>query len=565
MAETHPSASWPPVQGRTTDVTMTTHAADGDPAAKEPRPPQAEPVTTRSAIEMTTDLPRRHPQTIGRGVLALVLVAVLIAIIGRFSMLGAPFGNDSGLYVGMGKVWVDGGQVYEDLWDTKLPGVVLLGGVPYALFGSAWPLYLLSQFLLGTAAALLVAATVGRLTGDRNLRGLTFAVAMVLLNHPRYLGCGFQIETPQVFFAAVCGWAAARVIAEPKAGFGWSLVAGLAAGLAAMAKPTGLSVAGAYAVALTVVTFVQGRGSAGRWLLHGLATLAGTLLVFGAVAWWTWSSGMMQYMPRTWHEISLYGSGTPWAQVLVPKVPVLIALPLLPALGALAGRVFARSGGGSAVSGAWVFALTWFALETVGVVLQKRAYSYQFLPLLAPAAVVAGLAASVATGKLGRLGLLGATAVLALLGLAMTWAPYQRWFAGEGDSQVAAYLQEHSTPDDALFADNVGRYAVLADRPVGARLGMMIHLINHDDAPKQFMDELLIDLEDRQPTYILLPAGGRQEEEIARWERQPILQKNPGRQRDYRDAWNRYLSYVDRHYVEETQLEGLSVLRRVGK
>ncbi|MEM1012309.1 MAG: glycosyltransferase family 39 protein [Planctomycetota bacterium] len=496
--------------------------------------------------------------------IAAVALCVVFGTFCRFGMLGDPFGNDAGLYVGMGKVWVDGGQVYEDLWDTKLPGVVLLGGLPYAIFGSGWWGYLLTLFLLGTAAAWLLAVSAQRLAGQA-VALPTFVVAMVVIHHPRYLGSGFQIETPQVFFASLAAVGIATILADPRRSLGWSLLVGIGAGLAAMTKPTGLSVAAGYAIALSVMTFLLGTCDVRRWLQHGFVALGGIVLVTLGVAVWAWAEGMLPYMPFTWEQISLYGSGTPWSQVLVTKVPVLIALPLLPAIGLLATRVFQRSDAPSTgnLRPAWIFALTWFCFEVIGVVLQKRAYSYGFLPIVAPASLLAGLAWQAAAMPRLRLAGVGLPMV-AVAGLAGVMALQDwRFFANtKGRSAVTDYVRANSDPTDTLYGDNTGRWCVLADRPPGARLGMMIHLINHDDAPKLFMDELLADLDERKPPIVVRPIDVRQEDEIARWEAQPILRDNPQRRTDYRDAWNRYLSYLDTHYVYEADFDGMMVLRR---
>src|SRR5438105_15106117 len=97
------------------------------------------------------------PQRARRGLRTTVAACLLIVVISRLGFLSAPFQNDAGIYIMMGKTLVEGGRLYRDFFETKLPSVALLTAPLYAAFGSSWACYVVLQLALAVAAAFLLA------------------------------------------------------------------------------------------------------------------------------------------------------------------------------------------------------------------------------------------------------------------------------------------------------------------------------------------------------------------------------------------------------------------------
>src|SRR5256885_12353869 len=102
------------------------------------------------------DTPRRALRA-RRGLRATIAACLLIVVISRLGFLSAPFQNDAGIYIMMGKTLVEGGRLYRDFFETKLPSVALLTAPLYAAFGASWACYVVLQLALAIAAAFLLA------------------------------------------------------------------------------------------------------------------------------------------------------------------------------------------------------------------------------------------------------------------------------------------------------------------------------------------------------------------------------------------------------------------------
>src|SRR5437016_14509356 len=85
-----------------------------------------------------------------------VALFLCVAIISRLGFLSAPFQNDAGIYIYMGKVLAQGGQLYRDFYETKLPTVALVTAPLYATFGANWFAYALLQLVVAMSAAFLM-------------------------------------------------------------------------------------------------------------------------------------------------------------------------------------------------------------------------------------------------------------------------------------------------------------------------------------------------------------------------------------------------------------------------
>ena len=142
-----------------------------------------------------------------------LLACLAIAIISRLAFLSDPFRNDAGIYIYMGKTLVDGGQLYRDFFETKLPSVALLTAPLYAIFGSSWACYVVFQLALSLSAAVGLAAAARRYIADAAHLPVLLG-AVVLLNCSRFVLTGFQLETLQCAAAMA---AAGATLAAPTA------------------------------------------------------------------------------------------------------------------------------------------------------------------------------------------------------------------------------------------------------------------------------------------------------------------------------------------------------------
>ena len=531
---------------------------------------------------MTTDSPADR----ARGNRALVQVASLllgVAAYARFSYLSNRFANDAGLYIAMGKAVAQGRQLYVELWDTKLPGVTLLTAPLYAVLHDRWWAWIAVQFammLAGVAAlaagvARVVASSGGNAADAARARLVTASIGLALLNIQWLLTTGFQLETPMLAFASIGAWATVRAIAEPtpRRAIAWAILAGVGGGLSATLKPTALAVSGAGVLAILQLT--RRPGEAGRAFRLALGLLAGVgAMLLVNLAWYRHVNAW-PYLGDVLREIRLYGSGTPWTQVLSAKTVLILCVLAWPAVTMIGGARRSRDArtappppvGGDVRAGALVLAIAWLLAEVVGVVLQKRGYAYHFLPIAAPATLLAGLCGTLGNARARALPLVVAIAVLpaAAYSLATGFGSWRTLLAGGPTYPVALvdYVRANTAPDDTVFADPVGDLSLLTDRRPGSRLGMLISFVNHDGAPEQFLATLLGDLDDRRCTIICLPIPSVLAGRIAAWETQPVLRANPARRDAYRVAWKQFIEYVHANYtLEQPNLDGREVWRR---
>jgi hypothetical protein len=182
-------------------------------------------------------------------------------------------------------------------------------------------------------------------------------------------------------------------------------------------------------------------------------------------------------------------------------------------------------------------------------------YSYHFLPIFAPAAILYGLMP--ATQRVVPLfaGLI--PAVLLSLGFAI---PQLTRLSQTGEPlAVSRYLVKHASSGSALWGDPCARVLIETNLRPGARLSFTSPLANYDEGPIELGRVLLADLEQRRPEYILLrevtppqPLG------LA-----PILKLRPKRLANYESALRNIRGYVSRYYRREIEIEGVGVYRRI--
>jgi hypothetical protein len=492
----------------------------------------------------------------------LVIACVIAAVVTRVGFFAHPFYNDSGLYAYMGKVVAEGGQLYRDFYENKPPGAAMITSLCWRAFGSWWPGYTLTELALTFIAAAALARAAARHAGEHG-RLAAFCGALVFLNFGWAAYTGFQLETIQACFAALAAAAALEALAgvsraevEDRQWIADAFAAGLAAGCAAMIKPTGLAVGGAFGLALLWAI----RSNGIRRSVIAVASFAfGVAIPTAAVVFWVWWTGIMSEMPHLFRQIALYGSESPMDWFTPIKIAAVLALCAFPLL--VRGWVFRRErvpaedrvGPTSTV---WVFAIGWAALELAGIVMQGRMYMYHFLPLAPPVALLFGLLPR--PGRSAAIGL----SVLPIALMSMRWRGSDLSYVERGTQrcELSDYLLAHTQPGDSVFQDQMGRVLMETGLKPGCRFAILYYWVNYDTAPQDYLKGMLDDFEQRRPRYIVLSADA--DESMANMSTGPILGLCSTRRANARLAWRDFRSYLAEHYEWEARVSDDDVFRR---
>jgi hypothetical protein len=505
----------------------------------------------------------------------LLAVCVTSAVSGRLCYLGRPFDSDAAMFVYMGRLVTEGGRVGRDLVDNKFPTVGLMTSVPWRMLQTNWPGYV----GLGCAMSMIAAAAIGTAAGRGRVAAVLFAV--VFLNITPAVFGGFQLETPIACFASLAAMGAVRAIDDESAS--GAFVAGLAAGCAALLKPTGVGVLAAMGVGLAVRQ-IGARGgqrsagctsaaSAARIGFFGMCGLAVPLSV--AAAYLT-GAGLWGELPVTAGRLSAYARGSVFdaaSWIKLSTVAALVGFPLVfhgivgrthPRSGRPAGALFDRSK--SAPAGrplhgqlaVTAFAWSWLAIELLAVVLQRRMYAYHFLPIVPPAALLFGLLPR-PTRPLPLLAALGPAAALGfVVALHVIATPT------DDRLPVGRYLLARTSPGDRVWADDWPRLLLETDRRPGSRQALTFLFANDDATAGADSAQIVADFAARRPAVVVLPA------DLDRWLRRQTagiaeLSQNPTRAAAYVAGWRRIERYTVAHYRREAVVGADAVYRRDGE
>jgi hypothetical protein len=518
---------------------------------------------------------------------AAVAVIVALAAVARFGLIAWPFWNDSGLYVALGRSVARGDVLYRDFYETKLPGAAMLMSAAWRAFGPCWPAYVTAQFAMTLIAAGAIARAVGRHVGAAAALPC-FLYTVAHLNFDYAVFTGFQLETIQALFECLAAASAIEAMAsgDDRPPFATNpaecdikgscdikrpgpfmshrglsaFVTGLAAGVAAMAKPGGAGVA----VALVVCLLLGRRWRAVTAVGFGFAipTAATVLFTVGTGAW--------PYLPGVLGDIRRYAAGTPMRWEDAVKVLVLLmglAIPFTLCVIGSGARGFRSAAPGGAPGGATPplrgrrsriipFLALWLLLDLAAAIAQHRMYLYYFLPLAGPAAVLYGLAAKKISPVRMTIGLLP----VALLSLTWEACDPAHWSRGLQPAALSAYITANTTPADRVYIDPPGRLTIETDRDPGASAGVLFYWVNDDTAPRRFCDRLIADLDYHRTKYVVLAT--KWDVPIPPMADGDILTRNPGRRTAFVENWARFRTWLHRHYTVEAAIDGRLVFRR---
>lgn len=334
------------------------------------------------------------------------------ALCGSVSLI-YPFGRDQGTYGYAGWVLLDGGMPYREVLVVKPPMTILVHSAAMGLFGiNTWAIRV---FDIGWTAlsAIVVAAIALELWGRRDcamLAGLAYPFLYYQIDYWNIA----QTDGWMVLPSALAVWAVLRGgrAFDQSRGRAFAMwgVAGLLAGVAVLFKYTGGAIGLPMLLALASVVAKQG----GRAWLGVVAMLAGGLLALGACWLWlaagdAWSAFVEiqrdMVIPYVQRRSSADTVGATFAKLVQLRgtradlLPLCLAAPLA-AVPAAAG---ARRDGAASWWGIGIV-LSWWLAGVSNVVVQGKFFDYHYLPLLVPAALLAGYGfSSLLRGPLSRM------------------------------------------------------------------------------------------------------------------------------------------------------------------
>jgi hypothetical protein len=484
---------------------------------------------------------------------ALVTFCLISAAAGRLSYLIKPFDHDARMFVYLGKLVCDGGRYGHDLIDNKFPSVGLMTSVCWRMFGTNWFGYVLLQTVLAAGGALLLGRAAARAFGEQ-ARWPASLFAVVYLNLNVAVFGGFQLETLQTFFAILAAGAAMEALRGGS--MRDALALGLAGGCAMMLKPTGGAVLGAFALAACFTW----RREWGRIALHGIAAAIGLAIPMLVVLAYLVETQTLADLPALYRQIARYAAETPmrWDDWLKPIVVCAVAGFPIAVRGWVARRdkvidinfVATRSSLAT-------FAIAWFTLELLGAVMQRRMYSYHFLPVAAPAALIFAMFPR----RMRVMPLAAALLPAAVLSLAGANEVWKACYPPTYRLAASDYLAAHTQPGDSVWQDSMPRLLLETGLKPGARIPLTFLFFNYDAAPIEYCDVMIRDFEERKPKYIVLPENLEAKLKYES-ERAPEMQRRPVRAENYRNAWRRIETYVKENYAPEATIDREIIYRR---
>jgi hypothetical protein len=478
------------------------------------------------------------------GTVLLLLGLAAVATGSRLVYLVEPFYSDAAMYAYHARVFAEGGRYGVDFIDNKLHGVGMVLAPIWRAFGAWWPGYVLTQAVLALASCALIwrclRAHVGSAAG---IAGLAFA--LVYLNMNAAVFGGFQLETTQVFL--VCLGLSAAVSSLRQDGKADAFCLGLCCGCAALLKPTGLAMFGAWCLSM-----IYSRGIA-SWK-QVMNACAGVLVapVVGLLS--VHATGTLATIPQLWAQIQDYATSSnvgahTWGR---PAFVLLIgALPMF-----FSGFIFRRRRAEHELPTGRItgFALVWFVMELLGVLLQRRMYSYHFLPLAVPAAILFALIPRrLHAGQL-------LLCLLPGVALSVTGAAWQYEQRTNFVPRLAAsdFLLTYAAPHDRVWQDDYPRLLIETGLRPGSRVPMSFLFLNTDTAADRFASTIVEDFDRLRPRWIILPTDIPSMID-ARSSRIYELGEHPRRREAFARAWERIAKAVQASHTPFTEIGGETV------
>jgi hypothetical protein len=481
----------------------------------------------------------------------LIALFVSSALLGRFCYLARPFDSDGAIFIYQGKLVSEGGRYCYDFIDNKFPTVGLMTSFFWRIWDAWWPGYVLSGALMSAAACLLLARAARRQFGNDHALPAAM-MAVVFLNFSFAVFGGFQLETIQVFFASIAAAAALEALSsDPRRAD--AFVVGLAAGCAAMLKPTGLGVLCAFAAA---AGWRHKREPAA--LLRMLIPAAcGCAIPLSVSLLYLIASGTLTEMPALYRQIQLYASSSAWQRSDAIKPLLVLGILAFPPM--VRFCVFRRAKEQAPTSATRYqigFLVIWLVIEFAGVIAQRRMYAYHFLVLVPPAVLLFAALPR-------RASLIPLTAALAPMAILSTVGGFLAVARAKppGRLAVSDYLSARMSVGETVWRDDFPRLLLETGLRPASRVPLTFLFANYDAAPLEYAQMIVQDLARSSPRYVVLPADL---DRYVQWHAGNILEleRFPQRQRNYVQAWNEIRAFVDSRYVRDRQIGVEQVWRR---
>ena len=465
-------------------------------------------------------------------------------------LLTYPLGRDQAVFATAGRIIANGGVPYKDAWDMKPPGVFYLFWLSFTLFGpsESAPRLLDLFWSLATAAAIWALA--------RRIFSEWAGVAAAFLFLLRYIGHDYYWHTTQCdgFASLPLALAAlALVAAEEKKSVWWAGACGALVGFAVVFKFT----LGIF-LALPLVALIAAAGEpARRRAARAVFYLGGCAAVLAAVAGLIWKAGALQQMTEiifVWNSqyARLQTPGLPGHNAVAELANLLVGSPnrllfpigLLALVGAADLCLRPTSGRNRWLVPAWAIAIL------AQVWIQGRYYSYHWLPALPPLALLAAQGLRTISRPLRAAASPRAARALSALGLAVLFGflsfahwNFLRWplrhlagrvpratylrgfdlhtqsdFSLTADRAVASWIRQHTPKDASIFIWGFEPLVYfLADRSPASRFLYNIPLAA-PWSPPEWRVELVRDLHEKRPPYVLVVHNDAQPWMAGRWD-----------------------------------------------
>ena len=484
--------------------------------------------------------------------IAAIVVCVACAAAARFVFFMHPWDGDSATFMCCGKAMSEGARFGYDICDNKFPTAALWDGLCWRILGSWWPGYVIAGSLTVAAAITILTRMAGKYARRRAMLP-TLLFALVYINFCPALFGGFQLETFLTFFGAAAAYFAMSALMTGRAAP--AFICGLISGCSFYLKPTGLSGAAAYAVMeLVSVWFsIDGacregakRGGSGRFVRQSVALIVGILIPIVAALAYLYAVDILSALPRLVGQIRGYAQNSVWDGFTTLKILIALLAVTFPMF--IRKRLGTRETVPSSSTMLAMFATAWLTIEFIGVIAQRRMYGYHFLVLAAPAALIFGRLP--ARAKFSTLLLPILPAVFFSMWV-FAWQVY-----GRVDSHrmaVSQYLIDHAKPDDTVWMDNMPRLMMETGLKSASRHLITLPFYNTDQSPKVMGAELLDDLAQHPPTYLIIPTKGRDMLD-AQCSFMAELRLRPQRRANYCAVWEAIFEFVERNYKLQAEV-----------
>ena len=487
-----------------------------------------------------------------RSRLAFVLISVLLALTAvalllRCVSIAQPLGIDQGLWASAVRGMSRGQLLYRDVWEQRPPGIYWIYLIGFRLFG--WTAATVAWLdVLAAAATTVLIWSIARSLGSL-LTGAVAAALYAVLTMPAWLygHSGFLERSVSETFIVVCialsAWCSVRV--RDTESLGLAVAMGLAAGGAVVLKPN----AGLYFPALLLWMLLYRRdrpvANLGSFRRPLVAAAFGAAVVPAAAIVWVWQAGVLQEARIAVIDFNRYYVGQGFA----------LGSYALDFSKAVWLRMKTESlwlgGGVGALAAVWQagrhrylpplagLSVIWGGTAALVIVVNgARLFNSYFIQALPPLAVLtAWVFTEWAPKSIIRRVIAGITALLMLVLLVQRqyvtrvvaaasadfdvlrgrsdrvaylerFGSYsnRRGYSARANAELAAYVGEHTQPDDRIFLFGINGAEVYfaADRLTAHRFLRVNFFVATDFPDQRFRLHAVIDeLATRRPRYLI--------------------------------------------------------------